>query len=200
MKAISYILTFAAGALVGATVMKKAYEKIAQEEIDSIKNRYEEKYSDEKEAESAEETVNNDDLKTVYDDVIKTTGYSEQTDYSEISRKPVKKNEESKDVEKEKADTTRPYLIPPNKMSENEDYDTISYTYYKEDGIVADDCLDIVENIEETIGFESLSKFGEYEDDAVHIRNDILKCDYEVLLSYESYDSARNKYLGLGGE
>lgn len=194
MKAVSYILTFAAGALAGAVIVKKAYEQIAQEEINSVKKRYEEKYS-----EPVEETENDDELKTVYDDMIKTTGYSEPTDYSEISRKPVKKNEKSEDVE-EKADTTRPYLIPPEKMGENEDYDAISYTYFKEDGIVADDCLDIVENIEETIGFESLSKFGEYEDDAVHIRNDILKCDYEVLLSYESYDSARNKYLGLGGE
>lgn len=194
MKAVSYILTFAAGALAGVAVVKKAYEQIAQEEINSVKKRYEEKHS-----EPVEETENDDELKTVYDDVIKSTGYSEPTDYSEISRKSVKKNEKSEDV-KEKADTTRPYLIPPEKMGENEDYDTISYTYFKEDGIVADDCLDIVENIEETIGFESLSKFGEYEDDAVHIRNDILKCDYEVLLSYESYDSARNKYLGLGGE
>lgn len=48
--------------------------------------------------------------------------------------------------------------------------------------------------IQQSIGFESLGHFGEYEDDSVFVRNDRLKTDYEILLDEENYSDsyARN--------
>ena len=47
--------------------------------------------------------------------------------------------------------------------------------------------LIIVDDIEETVGEDSLEHFGEYEDDSVYVRNDAKKCDYEILLDQRYY-------------
>ena len=39
----------------------------------------------------------------------------------------------------------------------------------------------------ETIGKDSLTHFGEYEDDSVFVRNDRLKADYEILMDQRTY-------------
>lgn len=44
-----------------------------------------------------------------------------------------------------------------------------------------------VDDVEEIVGEESLTHFGEYEDDSVFVRNDRLKCDYEILLDQRNY-------------
>ena len=46
---------------------------------------------------------------------------------------------------------------------------------------------EIIENVEDVIGFESLNHFGEYEDDSVYVRNERLRVDYEVLLDLRTY-------------
>ncbi len=48
--------------------------------------------------------------------------------------------------------------------------------------------MDIVDDIEETVGIDSLTHFGEYEDDSVFVRNDERKCDYEILLDHRDYE------------
>ena len=45
----------------------------------------------------------------------------------------------------------------------------------------------VVDDVEEIVGEESLTHFGEYEDDSVFVRNDRLKCDYEILLDQRNY-------------
>ena len=45
----------------------------------------------------------------------------------------------------------------------------------------------MIEDVESMIGFESLSHFGEYEDDSVFVRNDARKCDYEILQDQRLY-------------
>ena len=42
-------------------------------------------------------------------------------------------------------------------------------------------------DVENTIGIDSLNHFGEYEEDSVFVRNDIKKCDYEILLDESIY-------------
>ena len=60
-----------------------------------------------------------------------------------------------------------------------------SLTYFA-DGILADD-VGTIFDIELSIGSESLKHFGEYEDDAIHVRNTSLENDYEVLLDVRKY-------------
>ena len=79
-----------------------------------------------------------------------------------------------------------PYVIPPEEFGEIEEYDTESLTYYQ-DGVLTDQDDSIIDNIDELIGEDSLTHFGEFEDDSVFVRNDKLRCDYEILRDLRNY-------------
>lgn len=83
-----------------------------------------------------------------------------------------------------------PYVISPDEFGQDESYETISLTYYA-DGVLADDDDEMVEDVENLVGFDSLNHFGEYEDDSVFVRNDRLKCDYEILLDHRKYTDVK---------
>lgn len=179
------LLAFIAGVGVGSVctwqLLKRKYEQIAQEEIDSVKAVYVERKNVEKAEKSfleglqeglkKKETQDNEDLKE-YKSIIQKEGY---TDYS-------------RRVEEKKGDlfTEKPYVILPEEFGEFEDYEKISLTYYA-DKVLADENDEEVDDVDENVGEESLNHFGEYEDDSVFVRNDRLKCDYEILLDQRNY-------------
>ena len=74
------------------------------------------------------------------------------------------------------------YVISPEEFGESE-LPSESLTYWA-DGIVTDEanCVMDEDDIEETIGSDALNHFGEYEDDSVFVRNDILDKEYEILM------------------
>ena len=80
----------------------------------------------------------------------------------------------------------KPYVISPDEFGEFEDYERISLSYYA-DQILADEDDEKVEDVDNVVGLESLIHFGEFEDDSVFVRNDRLKCDYEILLDQRTY-------------
>ena len=55
------------------------------------------------------------------------------------------------------------------------------------DGVLADENDEVIEDVEDAVGIDSLNHFGEYEDDSVFVRNDARKCDYEILLDQRTY-------------
>jgi hypothetical protein len=79
-----------------------------------------------------------------------------------------------------------PYVITPEAFMEHEDYDHVTLTYYA-DGVLADENDEIIDNVDDVVGLESLKHFGEYEDDSVYVRNDGRKIDYEILLDNREY-------------
>ena len=79
-----------------------------------------------------------------------------------------------------------PYVIPPEQFGDDEEYEQISLTYYA-DGVLADENDEVIEDVEDAVGIDSLNHFGEYEDDSVFVRNDARKCDYEILLDQRTY-------------
>lgn len=86
-------------------------------------------------------------------------------------------------------------MISPDDFGTEDGYDEISLTYYA-DGTVTDDSDHAMsdDEIEETIGKDSLNHFGDYEPDSVFVRNDRLKADYEILADPRSYaDVLREK-------
>lgn len=93
-------------------------------------------------------------------------------------------DDDSPTEEYEESDT--PYVISPEEFGEKEHYDTVSLMYYA-DQILADDNDDIIEDVEGTVGFDSLTHFGDFETDAVHVRNDEQCTDYEILRSLRTY-------------
>lgn len=85
-------------------------------------------------------------------------------------------------------DGPAPYVIPPEEFGNDADeYDLISLNYY-EDGVLADDWDDVIEDVDRVVGKDSLTHFGEYEDDSVYVRNDRLKCEYEILLRVGKFE------------
>lgn len=145
------VFAFAAGAALGSlitwNVVKKKYERIAQEEINSVK----EIFTVPKSAEPTEES-------------------EIELDYGE-AEKNKKEGDEN---------PLKPYVISPDEFGERDGYPTVSLTYY-EDGILTDESDEIIRNIDDVVGEDSLLHFGEYEDDSVFVRNDDLKIDFEIL-------------------
>lgn len=83
----------------------------------------------------------------------------------------------------------KPYVISPEDYENyNTDYDDISLTYYA-DGILADDLDEIVEDPDNIVGPDFMNYFGKYEEDTVLIRNDRLKCTYEILRDRRTYEA-----------
>lgn len=180
-----FVVAFSVGMAVGSVgtwyCIKKKYEELAQEEIDSVKQvflkREKELKGDEIKKNIAENVKAGDQEKPMsikeYASFLQKQGYTNYSDTNEAENK-----EETKSV--------KPYVIPPEQFGEIEEYDQIELTYYA-DHILADENDDIVEDVEEAIGFESLSHFGEYEDDSVFVRNDERRCDYQILLDQGLY-------------
>ncbi len=192
---ITSFMIFIFGAAVGSVVTwqytKKKYEQIAQEEIDSVK----ETFSKLKEVKSKDnESEENNNTRTIverakdkpsiveYAALLRKKGY---TNYSDIDSLSEDSNVSEEEVD-ENMINDKPYVISPDEFGEFDDYDVISLTYYA-DQVLADENDELVEDIEETVGFESLNTFGQYEDDSVFVRNDRLKCDYEILLDQRKY-------------
>ena len=80
----------------------------------------------------------------------------------------------------------RPYVIEPEEF-DTLGYKTVSLNYY-DDGVLTYENDDIIENVDELVGRDSLSHFGEYESDAVYVRNDTLKTDFEILADTRRYE------------
>lgn len=162
---ISFAIGVAAGALGTWKYVEQKYAKIADDEIASVKavlgKRVKVETVDETPAESP---------KDIYKNIIADNGY---TQYSERTDKKV-------------MDKKRPYVIPPEQFGDNEDYEQISLTYYA-DKVLTDEDNEVIEDVDDVVGLESLNHFGEYEDDSVFIRNDKRKCDYEILLDQRLY-------------
>lgn len=179
-------LAFIAGAGIGSVctwqLLKQKYELIAQEEIDSVKAAY-----------TARETGKSlvegfcDGLKVAENRTQKDEGDVDFKKYASIIQKEGY-TDYSKTVEEKKgaAFVEKPYVISPEEFGEFEEYEKISLTYYA-DEVLTDENDEEVDDVDEIVGKESLNHFGEYEDDSVFVRNDRLKCDYEILLDQRNY-------------
>ena len=181
-KKTTFIFAFILGAASGSAVtwysVKKKYEEIAQREIDSVKEVFA-KREKEKNKEAVAKNVTQDkkekpELKE-YAEKLHRQGYTKYSEYFDGGT-----SEEKENV------VNGPYVISPEQFGENEDYERISLTYYA-DQVLADENDEMIEDVEEMVGFESLNHFGEYEDDSVFVRNDAKKCDYEILLDQKLY-------------
>ncbi len=187
MSKVKNLFIFAAGAAFGSfvtwKVLKDKYEQIAQDEIDSVKEVFSKKESyDNKEPILAEENEHDEKPNIMeYAAKLQENGY---TNYSDSENKET--------VHKEDDSVQKPYVIPPDEFGEFAGYDTVSLTYYA-DRVLADDNDDVIEEVDDVVGTESLSHFGEYEDDSVFVRNDRLKCDYEILLDQRKFSDVRTK-------
>lgn len=172
------LLSFTAGAVIGSVVtwqvLKRMYNQIIQEEVKSIKEAFSKRYNAQAvEEEATEVEINEEEQKELlkqekekYIEKVANSGYNKGA------------------LEEEKY--TFPRVISPDEYGEYPGYKMVSLTYFEGDGILADDYGKQLD-IEETVSMEAIESMGEYEDDAIHVRNNEMKTDFEVLLDVRSY-------------
>lgn len=79
-----------------------------------------------------------------------------------------------------------PYVISPSEFGET-DFEEESLTWYS-DGVLTDDYDEKIEDVEGMVGSDSLKRFEEYDDcDVVYVRNERLRCDYEITRDLRKY-------------
>lgn len=198
---IMLVLGASIGSLVTWKCLDNKYAKIAQEEIDSVKEAFAKhaveiaQYSGTEETESTEDAREKAELAKSKPDISEYTVHiqnKEKINYNEFSSIRAKTIAtdvavvEPIEIESDPEMPDKPYVIPPEDFGDIDGYETISLTYYS-DKALADDRDQLVEDIELTVGFASLGSFGQYEDDSVFVRNHALKCDYEILLDHRKY-------------
>ena len=193
--------TFVTGLVIGSVVtyviVKDKFEKIAQEEIDSVKEVFGRRV--EKEADKKVEKIAKKEVEKIrkeyneYDNLTKNyTSYSknkteesiEDAEYEEVCEND-EDGVELDEIERA-SDYDRPYIIEPQEFGALDGYSLITLYHYS-DNVLADDCDELVEDLDDVVGEDYASHFGEYEDDCVYVRNDRLKADYEICRDLRKY-------------
>lgn len=173
---LSNIFIFAAGAAIGAAVtwkfVKTKYERIAQEEIDSMKEYYVRK--NEEKVEDSASSATNTSTPTTVEELVTTVNDLEYANDAEVP-----KREETKRP-------SEPYIVSPEEFYAS-GYEVTTLRYWA-NGIYTNDEGEIVEDAWHFIKIDPEEHFGEYEDDAVHVRNDEMKTDFEILRELREYE------------
>lgn len=176
-KVIPFVLGAAAGSLATWLAVKGYYKRIADEEIESVVQRFKDRQVttaglsivEPVEKFECETTVAEftQEEKDEYEQLLEDNGYSANP------------GDENYAVFNDFTDdeNMKPFVIAPEDFGEL-GYDTKSWKYYK-DFVLTDEEGEVVLDPENIIG-DALSHFGAYEDDVVHVRNMDVECDYEI--------------------
>lgn len=192
---ISNVVCFAIGGGCGSLLtwylVKNKYAKLAQEEIDSVREVYK---RDEDRIRKQNEELQSEKDKDYRDNNAKAVrDYAEMTNkygYSEISTAKTHRWQDSKH------DPRVPYIVSPMDFEDTaySHYERVELTFYA-DGILAnsrDEVITIQESYE-SIGadiFRSIrDHFGEYEEDpdVVYVRNEANFTQYEITRDNRTY-------------
>lgn len=177
---LSKFVVFAFGAAVGSVVTWKLietkYKRIADEEIESVREVYAKVYGD-----SPEESEDEDEEdQKIFDDLVKDLGYSSEEEKKEEIKKEIKKEKKESEGEEDEDDMLRPYVI------EEEDYDDNGYEteslYYYDDGVLIYSITEeVIDDIDGLVGKDSIDQMLESGEDYIYVRNDELGIDFEIL-------------------
>lgn len=201
---ISFIFGAAIGSLVSWQVLKNKYDQLIQEEVDSVKEVFSKR--DLKIVKESEPMT--DDSKSVrekaekakekpnvmeYAKKLKEEKYT--TNYSAVSASVTEEDEDVVDQFDNSDefsefdnidDEEEPSVITPDEFGMCAGYGHDSLTLYA-DRVLADDSDEVIEDVKNVVGSDFFDRFGEYEDDVVYVRNDKLRCDYEIFMDNRKY-------------
>ena len=184
------ILLFVAGATIGSLVtykmVKKDEEERIHEQVEEIREAIHKANGILTEEEAVDDAPNNFapgsiPAKPEIEEVIKMVKEKKYVDYSDMS----KTTDDTTEEDDENSESSI-YVIPPDRYDEFADYDAIELVYYA-DGQLCDENDEPIGDVESKVGKDFAEHFGDYEPDAVHIRNENLKVDYEICMDERSY-------------
>ena len=187
-KAFAFAIGAAIGSFVTWKIVKTKYKRIADEEINSVKEVFARRYSEKMSKEKTNENTNQASL--TLDETEKNTNTQDEiAAYHELLDKLHYANIDVDSLNVKKGGSTvtdGPFVISPDEFGEDPNYQTVSLTLY-EDGVLTDDYDDIVVDVDDLVGEDSLTHFGEYEDDSVFVRNESMQTDFEILRDLRTY-------------
>lgn len=185
---LSSVIIFCGGVFIGGFLtwdfFKTKYEKIADEEIASVKETFEHREPRSDKNYKVEEALKGNDeyinvSPGVAERIIKIIDSNGYRNYSNTAIETNKKGGTA-DME-----LKQPYVITPEQYEDNVDYTKVSLTWYS-DEVLEDDWGNVLDP-DDVIGSDALKTFGQYEKDSVFVRDDDEQIDYEVLLDTRSY-------------
>ena len=185
---LSSVIIFCGGVFIGGFLtwdfFKTKYEKIADEEIASVKETFEHREPRPDKNYKVEEALKGNDeyinvSPGVAERIIKIIDSNGYRNYSNTAIETDKKGGTA-DME-----LKQPYVITPEQYEDNVDYTNVSLTWYN-DEVLEDDWGNVLDP-DDVIGSDALKTFGQYEKDSVFVRDDDEQIDYEVLLDTRSY-------------
>ena len=191
---ISKLFVFAVGAAIGSfsawLYAKKHYEKIANDEIRSMREYFrkrEKELLEDDETEDEPDSSEEEKDKGIYSNIIKESGYVRYG----------KSSNQDESEEKDKGDNVddEPYVIRPDLFDTLDDYESMTLTYYA-DGVLAD-MFDVpIDDPDTLVGTDFVDCFNadEVDGDVVYVRNERKKTDFEIIEDLRNYsDMMKNK-------
>lgn len=181
------LLIFAAGlavgAVAGALAVKNKVLADAKAEIEEVRDYYRSQRGEvqREEVEEVKEVVE-ETIDRVQDMIKEHDNKKEHVNYNKL----VQNYNPSKNV----VEYDDPFIIDPSEFGENDDYDTMTLTYFA-DGVLVDDVDDVIEEPDIVVGLENLKIFEEFGATTVYVRNDIYKTDYEIIRDDWNYSDLK---------
>ena len=185
---LSSVIIFCGGVFIGGFLtwdfFKTKYEKIADEEIASVKETFEHREPrPDKNYKVEEELKGNDAYINVSPGVAeRIVQIIDSNGYRNYSNTAIETDKKGGTADME---LKQPYVITPEQYEDNVDYTKVSLTWYN-DEVLEDDWENVLDP-DDVIGSDALKTFGQYEKDSVFVRDDDEQIDYEVLLDTRSY-------------
>lgn len=198
MNTLKIFVTFVIGVTVGAACTfkyaKDKYEKQYQEDLASMKEALTDEDDDEEPIVPEEKPDPVEDERNKYrltreeksidlkehERLAKESGYTNYAKPGDVDDDEEYNGDQSLDY--------KPYIVSYMEFGQEDGYEVVNATFWA-DQILTDDNNDIVEDVEAFVGFDSLSHFGENEDDpdSVYVRNTRLRLDIEICRSELTY-------------
>lgn len=193
-KGIVALASFLGGAVTGGgiiyAVLKKKYETKLSAEIESVKERLEERYAvrsggavkvEDPKEEKEPEGIQADTARQLFTEPVTTTA----VDYTGYSKKVEHKEEETETSKK--LPNYGKFVIRPDEVGDISQYEEINLRYYR-NNLLIDEDGDPVRDVEGMIGDEALKLFGMYGvPGMVCVRDDIKHVYYTITKIQEDY-------------
>jgi len=205
-----FVLGAGVGFLVGKKMYEEYYANIAQEEINSVKERFETrpKYDDRGDTAIAADTKQELGFRSVPNHLSRSSlddnpcekakrNYHLASTVAEAEAHPDTDEEDDDDEERDAAgmtereinpdiDRTYPYVIEADDFKDEFDqHDKQTLYYYRYDDVLSEEDESIIKDIDGTIGDDALAKLDMQT--TVWVRNEPLAIDYEIIALNSSY-------------
>lgn len=202
------VIGFLVGLVIGSVLTYHGLKNKVEAEIDEEVNKVKEFYKDQLEKQQAEYFEKEEYLKSkaaVAED--KGSVVSKIINLKNVEKFEEKQNDENENEDEDGPEETttgafeifedniiaqdKPFVIEEDRVGEYISYDLISLIYFS-DGVLTDDWEVPVENPDETVGME-YKKYFETGEDVVYVRNDKLKCEFEITRDLRTYEEVKEE-------